>query len=66
MTAPFAYAPPDYTKAQVIALQAVAEGTADETQQKRALAWIIKQAANAGDLSWRPGVLEGDRETSFA
>lgn len=47
-------------------MQALAAGTADPVQQKRALAWIIEQAAGTYDLSYRPGAQEGDRDTAFA
>lgn len=57
--------PADYEKADVIALQALAEGIANEGQQKRALDWIIK-AAGTYDLVYRPGGQEGDRDTCFA
>ena len=51
--------------ADTTALQALAEGKANEGQQKRALDWIIRAAAGAYDLSFRPG-LDGDRVTAFA
>ena len=49
--------------AEVYAIKALAAGTANADQQKRALDWIIKQAAHAYDLSYR---FDSDRETAFA
>lgn len=51
--------PVDYpvppTIAAVGALQAVYRGTASEHQQKLAMDWIIKQAAQIGGQSYRAG-----------
>lgn len=58
-----AIVPPDYSKADVYALKALAAGNASEGQQKRALAWIVNAAARTYDLSFSPA---SDRETSFA
>ena len=57
--------PADYDKADHLAVLALAEGRADDQQQRRAWAWIL-HAAGIGDLSFRPGGLEGQRETDFA
>ncbi len=35
-------------------------------QQKRALAWIINQACGTYDFAYRPGALEGERDTCIA
>ena len=51
--------------ADASAIQALAQGTADATQQKRALDWIIKVVAGTYDQSYRPGA-DGDRDTAFA
>lgn len=60
-----AWLPANYKLADATALQALAAGTADATQQKRALTWIVNEAAGTYDLSYRPGE-GGDRETAFA
>ena len=57
------YRPPPYDLADVHAIRAVASGTADIDQQKRAVRWIVEQAAGTYQPSFRP---EGDRETCFA
>lgn len=61
-----AYAPPPFTAATIRAMQALFKGEADDIQQKHALDWIIRHAARKDDLPFRPGGLEGDRETAFA
>ena len=48
------------------AIQALYRGDATEDQQRRAFEWIVEKAAMAGDMSYRPGGLEGDRDTAFA
>ena len=58
-------ASPHYAKADVYAMQALMTGTANEQQQKRALAWIIHHACMTYHQSFRPGV-NGDRDTCFA
>lgn len=58
--------PPKYEVADAVALQHLAEGRANPDMQKRALNWIINQAANTYDLSFRPGGYDGVRETDFA
>lgn len=60
------YVPPAWTNRQVYALQALAAGTANDEQQKIALDYIIKDLCGTYDLSYRPGGLEGDRDTAFA
>jgi len=47
--------PPEYDIPDVRAIQALASGTADEHLQKRALDWIINQAAATYDEPFRPG-----------
>lgn len=59
------YAPVPYTKGDVIALQCLAEGTADPEQQRVALAFIIEKLARTYDVSYCPGA-DGDRETAMA
>jgi hypothetical protein len=48
--------PPAYDKEDVRAVQALAQGTASETDQRRALNWIINVAASTYDEPFRPGV----------
>lgn len=65
-----AFAPPDYAtergKAGVFAIQAMANGQANEGQQKIALDWIINDLCRTHDLSFRPDDIGGERETAFA
>ena len=58
-------ASPHVAKADVYAMQAMATGTANEQQQKRALAWIINHACMTYHQSFRPGI-NGERDTCFA
>jgi hypothetical protein len=58
-----AWTPAPYELADLSAVQALAAGTADEQQQKRALDWIIKQVCGTYELSYHP---ESDRDTAFA
>lgn len=57
--------PAKYTDADVHAMQALAKGSASADQQKRALRWIIEDAAGTYDMHYRPGP-EGARDTDFA
>jgi len=61
-----AYVPAEWELADASALQALHHGEANADQQQRALRWIIEAASNINDLTWRPGGLEGERESSFA
>lgn len=56
--------PHPYELADATAIQAIANGTADSEQQRRALRWIVECADTYG-LSYRPGA-GGDRDTAFA
>lgn len=56
------YLPPDAELADVMAIKALFEGTANEGQQKRALAWIINEACATYGL----GYFESERDDSFA
>lgn len=47
--------PPTYEVADIRAVQAVAQGVASETEQKRALDWIINTASATYDEPFRPG-----------
>lgn len=58
--------PSQYDKPDIFAIKAVADGTASEDQQKRAIAWLINKAAMTYDVSFRSDADGGDRETAFA
>lgn len=58
--------PPDYELADATALQALSRGEASPDQQKRALRWIIQNAAATYDMTFHPGADEGRRNTDFA
>jgi len=58
--------PAVYEDADVAAWQAIGNGVATASQQKRALAWLIERAAATYDLSFRPGAQDGERDTVFA
>lgn len=52
----------DWELADANALQALEKGEADEVQQKRALAWIINNAAATYQVAWEP---DNERASSF-
>lgn len=56
--------PPAYEDADAAALQALARGTANSDQQKRALDWIVTKACATYDFPYRPGA--EDRDTNLA
>lgn len=60
---PPAFLPADYEAAEVSAIQAVANGRADEIQQKRAMKAIIEKVCDTYGLGWHPN---GNHESSFA
>ena len=47
--------PPEYDIKDIRAIQAIAQGTASETEQKHALDWIINTASATYDEPFRPG-----------
>lgn len=51
-----------FTRDEVVAIQALAQGRADEIQQRKALDWILYKACDFHGVSFR----DTDRETSFA
>ena len=53
---------PRYELADVAAIQAMLNGTADEIQQRRGMKWIIEQASNMYGFQYFPT----DRDTNFA
>lgn len=57
--------PPHYDDQVIAAMRALATGTANEGQQKRAWDWIVYQASGYMDLSYRPLAQGGDRATTF-
>lgn len=61
-----AFLPAGYRKRDVYAIKALQSGVATPEQQQLALAWIINTCADTYGMSFRPGGLEGDRETAFA
>ena len=61
-----AWLPAPYEATDIEAIQAVYNGKADAYQQRRALDWIVEQAAETYGESFRSDVDGGDRETSFA
>ena len=58
--------PVDYELADAAAIQALQRGDADESQQKRALDWIVNKACGTYDQSYYPGADDGRRDTDFA
>ncbi len=56
------WAPVPYEDADVAAFQALAAGTADDVQQKRALDWLMLRAAGTYDFHY----YSSERDTSFA
>ena len=64
--APWApYAPAAYTRADVMAIQALLAGVASAEQQQHALQFVIERLARYYDMSYCPGP-EGARDTAMA
>jgi len=57
--------PIEYTKAEILAIQSLQTGTANEGQQQLALAFIITKVCKTHDQPYRPGP-DGQRETDLA
>lgn len=57
--------PPLYERADVVAWQAIASGSADEAQQKRALKWLMERATGVYEMTYFPGP-DGARNSDFA
>lgn len=55
--------PATYEKGDAVAMQALLRGDATKDQQKRALDWIIGQAARTHDMTY---FSESDRDSAFA
>lgn len=58
--------PASYRYADIMAIQAVAAGKADEGQQKAALNWIINHAAETYEEPFRSDADGGTRDTDYA
>jgi len=65
-TPPRAFHSAQWDLADCHAIKAVAAGTADEAQQKRAIEWIILKACRAYEVSFYPDDQGGARDTDFA
>lgn len=55
-----------FTLADAKSLQALAQGIADEDQQKRALRWVVNNAGIINRSTYQPGGLDGERDSIFA
>lgn len=55
--------PAEYELADVMAVKAIASGTATDEQQKRMLKWLVETVCCTYDLSYRP---ISERDTVFA
>lgn len=64
--APVPWEPAAFEKHHAIAIKALAAGTADEWQQKRAMEWILNTVCDLHGLSFRPEDAGGERWTAFA
>ena len=60
-----AWDPVECEKADIVAVKALSNGTANSEMQIRAINWIVNQACAYYDLSYRPGE-GGRRDTDFA
>lgn len=58
-------APPETDLADVVAIKAMAAGTASEEQQKRALHFILVNVCRIDDEPYCPGD-DGNRDTAYA
>lgn len=57
------YDPSPCDKADIYAIKALAAGTANDMQQKRALDWILRIACGIGDTTYYP---DSERDSAFA
>lgn len=60
------WTPAKYEIHHVVAIQAVAQGTANAEQQQAVMKYIVDNLCGYYDLSFRPGGDEGRRDTDFA
>jgi len=56
------YTPADYEISDIVAVQALINGTADEFQQRRVMQWLIEQASGMYQFHY----YQTDRDTAFA
>lgn len=63
---PSAWLPSDYDIADIAAIKALAAGNATESQQQRAVKWIVETVAATYDEPFRSELDGGSRETDFA
>lgn len=61
--APEPFHPAEYEKADLYAVKAMWDGTANGNQQRRGLEWILNNVCATYDLSFRP---DSQRVTDFA
>ena len=59
------YHPPAYTQQDVLAIQALATGTASAEQQQHALRYVIESVSRYYEVSYCPGP-DGARESAMA
>lgn len=60
-----AHTPAPYDKPVLLAIRACIAGKASEAQQQLAMDWIITQASNLYDMSYRDGADGGELATAF-
>lgn len=60
---PQPWLPAPYEAVDVYAIQALAEGKANEGQQKRVLQWLIEKACGTYDETYMP---DSERNTAYA
>lgn len=60
------WTPAQYRKSDAYAFKALQRGDATAEQQKAVLYWLIHNCADTYNMSFRPGGVEGQRETDFA
>lgn len=58
--------PVKYLKADVAAIQAMKRGEATADQQVRAIEFIVGTISDRNGMSYRPGGVDGARDTTFA
>ena len=57
---------PQIEDADIFALQAVAKGTANNTQQQRAYEYVVRTLCETDRMTFWPGGEDGKRATDFA
>lgn len=61
-----AWAPAQYDEDDIMAVKALASGTASAGQQQTVLTFLIYKAAATYDMPFRPGGIDGKRASDFA